>query len=315
MTPTSTQAQRRSLMGIAALVLITASPATATQEFRDSEPNELSVLSYNVNGLFSLLTQDDPRDRSPAIGWMAHKYDVVLLQEDFEYHDIIASQIEGSMAFQGNGMRLDPRLIAAKLITLPFWLLLPHFSPPYGSGLTVFVREYLPVPQEVTVREYSDCHGWFGDNGDCWSTKGFIRVRIRMSNGAEIDVYQTHLDAGSSEGSTATRASQMGELAQAIEELSADRAILVAGDFNLAFYRPGDRELILKFRERLGLRDTGAGPQLPWWRERDYILYRDGSETTLTVLGAGEALEFVAQSRALSDHAALFVRFRVEKAP
>ncbi len=303
------------LIAIVALLLMAGAPAQAEQKLYDARPNELSVLSYNVNGLFPLLTQDNPRDRSPAIGWLANKYDVVLLQEDFEYHDIIAEEMEGSTAFRGNGMRYDLRLVAAKLITLPFWLLLPHFSPPYGSGLTVFVREYLPVPEEVTVRAYEVCNGWLGEKGNCWATKGFMRVRVRLSDGAEVDVWHTHLDAGPSEGSTTARGKQLEVFAEAVEELSADRAVIIGGDLNLGFYRPQDRELILTFRERLGLRDTGAGPQLPWWRERDHIMFRSGSKTTLTVQDAGEALEFVNQNRALSDHPALFARFLVEHAP
>src|SRR5262249_13472307 len=50
----------------------------------------LSVLTYNVNGLFRGAAESDPGARTPMIGWLANRYDVVLLQEDFEYHDVIA---------------------------------------------------------------------------------------------------------------------------------------------------------------------------------------------------------------------------------
>ena len=96
-----------------------------------------------------------------------------------------------------------------------------------------------------------------------------------------------------------------------IESLSVDRGVVVAGDFNMAFIRPGDRDTLLAFRKRLGLRDAGAAPELPFWRERDFVLYRDGPNVVLTPVEVGEATEFVNGNRALSDHAALFARFVV----
>ncbi len=280
-----------------------------------AKPNELSVLSYNVHGLSWVFAHDNPRARSPTIGWLANKYDVVLFQEDFEYHGEIADQMEGSTAFRGNDMRMDVPLVAAKVLLFPFWLLIPDFSPPYGSGLTTFVDSYLTQPSEVTVQAYDDCHGWFSDNWNCWASKGFVRVRIRLPNHAEVDIYQTHLDAGHKEGSIAARRNQLDALARAVEELSTDRAVIIGGDFNTPYYRPKDRAAILDFRERLSLQDSGAAPQLPWWRERDYLLFRNGSRTKLVVLEAGEASEFVNQNLALSDHPALFARFRVEREP
>ena len=43
----------------------------------DGPGSEISVLAYNIHGLFPWIAKDDPRDRMPTIGWLAHKYDVV----------------------------------------------------------------------------------------------------------------------------------------------------------------------------------------------------------------------------------------------
>ena len=59
---------------------------------------------------------------------------------------------------------------------------------------------------------------------------------------------------------------QLEILAEAIEEKSSRRAVIVLGDFNSSFARRGDREGIMGFRNRLGLLDSGAGPELPFWR-------------------------------------------------
>jgi endonuclease/exonuclease/phosphatase family metal-dependent hydrolase len=272
-----------------------------------------SLLSYNVHGLFPLAAKDHPRDRMPTIGWLANKYDVVLYQEDFEYHHILAEQMEDSVGYRGNGMGWDPRRVAAKIFLSPVAVFLPHFSPPYGDGASTFADEAF-APADVAREPYAECNGWFGQNGDCWARKGFLRVRLRTPGGGEIDVYNTHLEAGPSERSVAVRSSQLDELAEAVERLSAGRAVIVAGDFNIALIRTGDRPMKLRFRERLGLEDSGAGAELPFWRERDFVLFRSGAGTNLSVEESGEAVEFVSRGRALSDHPALYVRFRVEVA-
>lgn len=272
----------------------------------------ISVLSYNVHGLFPLIAKDNPRDRIPVIGWLANKYDVALFQEDFEYYDLLDVQMSGSIGTRGNGMGWDPRRVAVKALLAPVAVFLPHFGPPYGAGLSAFVKPHLLVPDDVTREPYHACHGWLGANGDCWANKGFLRVGLRAADDARIDVYTTHLESGASEESVAVRRTQLERLAAAVETLSEARAVIVAGDFNLGFDRPGDRELIHELRSRLGLRDSGAGPELPFWRERNYILYRGSADATLEVERAGEATEFVNRRRALSDHPALYARFRVE---
>lgn len=280
----------------------------------NTSPHAFSILSYNVHGVFRLIAKDAPGRRSPTIGWLANRYDVVLLQEDFEYHGMIAGQMQGRAVYRGNGMRLDPRLLAAKLLLFPVQLLLPHFSPPYGAGVTAIVDTALVDDPHVAREAYGSCKGWFASNGDCWATKGFLRVRIRLPNDAEVDLYNTHLDAGAGEPSRRVRGEQLEVLAARIEALSPDRALIIAGDLNSAAARPGDWDLIMRFRDRLRLHDSGAGPELPCWRERDYILYRSGGGVTLAVDDAGEAVEFVSGDRALSDHAALFAGFRALRA-
>jgi endonuclease/exonuclease/phosphatase family metal-dependent hydrolase len=294
--------------------LIAASPGAGAAEPEadfSKTGTEISVLCYNIHGLFPLAAKDDPRDRMPTIGWLANRYDVVMFQEDFEYHHVIRSQMPGAIGIRGNGMGWDPRRVLAKLLISPVSIFLPHFSPPYGAGISIFVREPLAVADDFDREPFDVCHGWFGSTGDCWARKGYQRVGIRTSEGAEIDLYNTHLEAGPSERSVEIRGQQLDTLARAIEARPKTRAVIVAGDFNSAFNRVGDREKIVEFRRRLELHDSGAGPELPYWRERDYILYRDGTDTALHAAQAGEAQEFVERDRALSDHPALYARFRV----
>jgi len=274
---------------------------------------EISVLSYNIHGLFPLIAKDDPRDRMPTIGWLANRYQVAMFQEDFEYHHVIREQMPGAVSFRGNGMGWDPRRLFAKIVVSPVSIFLPHFSPPYGAGISIFVRESIAIDGDADRKPFGLCRGWFGSTGDCWALKGYQRVGIRTPEGAEVDLYNTHLEAGSSDYAVQIRIKQLDMIASAIEARPRTRALIIGGDFNTGFNRVGDRGTLMNFRRRLELQDSGAGPELPYWRERDYILYRDGTETSLEVLRAGEALEFVERDRALSDHPALYARFRVAR--
>jgi len=274
----------------------------------------ISVLSYNVHGIFPLIAKDSPRERMPTIGWLARGYDVVLFQEDFEFHHLLRLQLEHHTGFTGNGMGWDPRRVAVKALLLPLSLAIPSFSPPYGAGLSTFVRDDIARPDDAGRKAYGLCHGWFGANGDCWARKGFLRVAMDTIGG-RVDVYNTHLEAGPSRKSVKVRKAQLEKLAEAIEKRSGHHAVIVAGDFNISFNRPGDAVIMRRFRQRLGLEDSAAGPILPSWRERDYILYRSGPSIALGVEHSGEAMEFVSERRALSDHAALYAHFQVTPVP
>lgn len=302
------------MAGIVLALLAAASPALADTE-RQPGSEVISVLSYNVHGLFRLAAADAPGARAATIGWLANKYDVVLLQEDFEYHKDIGAQMLGKSGVEGNGVGTDPRRIVPKALLAPFALLIPHFWPPYGAGLSVFARTDLLIPDDVDRVPYGVCNAWLSGTADCWASKGFVRVGIRTRNGAEIDIYNTHLEASPEKASVEMRDQQLQLLAQAIKASGSERAVIVGGDFNIGYNRPGDRECLMRFRNQVQLRDSGAGPELPFWRERDHVLYRDGTGTKLAVEAAGEAQEFVNQHRALSDHPAIYARFVVEASP
>jgi len=295
------------------LLQLSGSAALAAEPSEAAGGHTFTMLVYNVHGLFPLIAKDDPRNRMPTIGWLSNRYPVVLLQKDFEYHNILAAQLEDSVGYRGNGMGWDPRLVLAKILISPVAIFLPHFSPPYGAGVTTFAEKPIEITEVERVR-YARCNGWFGANGDCWARKGFLMTRLRFPDGAEVDFYNTHLEAGPTPRSVSVRSSQFVEIGDGIERLSPGRAVIAAGDFNVAFIRPGDRDMMMDFRERVQLDDTGAAPELPLWRERGFVLYRSGDKTRLTVEASGEAKEFVSEngSRALSDHAGLWVRVRAE---
>ena len=241
---------------------------------------------------------------------LANRYDVVLLQEAFEYHDEIGEQMTGTVALRGNGMRADPRLLLTKLVLLPFQVVIPDFTFPYGSGLSAFVARSAGEVLEESRHRYDTCSGWFERSFDCWATKGALRLRVRLENGAELDVYNTHLDAGQTESAIDVRQRQLSHLVRWIDRESPGRAVVVAGDFNSALSRMENVEAMRTFKRRTALADAGAGGELPQWPRRDFIFVRDGEHVSIDVVESGEALEFVNRTRALSDHPAAYARLR-----
>lgn len=262
----------------------------------DAPPVELALLSYNTHGLVGWLAGDDPARRFPLISERLDAYDVALIQEDWSWHEELVAEASHQVVERGNGSRLA---LAA---------LLPVFG---GSGLTTLVRERDWL-LDVTREPYDTCAGWLAGANDCFGTKGFLHVRLRLPPDRRLDIYQTHLDAGRRPEDQAARARQLELLAQRITAISGDRALILAGDFNLDADVPAQRSALAGFAASLGLRETGAAPAPgSEWRRLDYVLYRSGPAVSIDVIEAGEALEFRDELGPFSDHPALFTRFRV----
>jgi len=277
------------------LVVLTASAVLAQQA---REPVEISVLTYNVHGLADLLVDDDPRGRMPKISALLGAYDVVLIQEDWSYHELLTEQAAHAVVERGNPSQ---RALAA---VLPFL-----FS---GSGLTVLARDR---DQLVSAERghFGHCAGWLGGGMDCYASKGFVQLRLRLPNGAEVDFYDLHLDAGNGVDDQLAREAQLARLRERVELISDDRALVIAGDFNLNFQQTEQRLSLLEWGAELKLRDSLAQHQQPeLWERIDYIFYRSGRGVTLNVIERGQATEFASDGTPLSDHPALFTRLRIQ---
>jgi endonuclease/exonuclease/phosphatase family metal-dependent hydrolase len=254
-------------------------------------PAEVSLLTYNVHGLPAWIARDDPEDRLPRVVQKAARFDVVLLQEDFAYHDLVVADERQPFLFRGNGPSRD-------------WPFLQ------GSGLSILSRL---APLGTPVRApYGVCNGWLDAANDCLASKGYLMVRLALANGASLDVWDTHLDAGPGDQDEAARTTQLDRLARAVEARSAGRAVVVGGDFNLSWNAPRERALLEGFARRVGLAIAAQTPPDTWRSRLDYLLYRDGGGVALEVVRRGLACDFVDRDGdPLSDHPAIFATFRV----
>lgn len=303
-------------MGARVLALILLFPGVAV-----GEALELRLLSYNVQNL----PGSNFDERAPELLEVLDSHDLAVLQEDFA-PDGLYSRWPGQ-SWRGPGPRWRWHNLLAPLARP--W----GYRAPYDSGLTVLAQE--PAAQSpiagiepLVSMAFDDCHGIVSHSHDCWANKGLLGVRVTLVTGASIDVYTTHLDAGSGTGDYEARREQFEQMRQAITEYSAGRAIVFAGDFNTPRRRPEHHAALLAFKDALQLTNSGIHPSHEDWRncQVDFILLRDGDAVSLEVLDGGEppattpgagplGVDFCDgdswRGRALSDHPALAVKLEV----
>jgi hypothetical protein len=250
------------------------------------------VLSYNTHGLSAWIAGDDPAIRFPIIGEKSNAYDLTLLQEDFSHHAALLQGARQPIAARGNPSRFGR------------WCPVCN-----GSGLTILSRLERWSLVEVVGRAYGKCAGWIGRANDCFATKGYERMRIRVESGGKLDLVNTHLDAGRSQEDREARRGQLELLRGHIEAEVGRGALILAGDLNLDAADPEDVALLDAFTRALRLENSGArgGSR---WQTLDYIFYRSGGGLELEVMEAGEDESFTHRGAPLSDHPALFARFR-----
>jgi endonuclease/exonuclease/phosphatase family metal-dependent hydrolase len=205
---------RRHLTAVTLLVagaaLVPATPARAAP----APSGSFSILSYNIAGLPEPLSGSEPAVNTPIIGQRIRPYDIVHVQEDFNYH--------GDLYANDNH---------------------PHRTPTsgpaaFGDGLNTLSSH----PYSDLLRDDWDaCHGT-----DCLTPKGFTWSRTRLAEGVLIDFYNVHANAGSADADLAARRANISELSAFIAANSAGNAVIVAGDTNTRYTRAGDniRDLV-----------------------------------------------------------------------
>lgn len=190
----------------------------------DFKNGELRVLTYNIAGLPQRISSaSTPRRTSIAlIGKYLNSYDIVNLQEDFNYN----------ASLYGTSTHRYKTLHKGRV--------------PFGDGLSTLSRfpivEYRRIP-------WTSCSG-----SDCLTPKGFSYSQIQLSKKVTIDVYNLHANAHDTVRSAQARRKNLDQLAQYIYDHSAERPLLVMGDFN-AHYAHG-LDNLFDFLKKTDLKDV-----------------------------------------------------------
>lgn len=277
------------------------------------------LLSYNVAGLPEGLSGSEPAENMPLIGPRLNDYDLVVLQETWKtpdpnplaplrvYHEELESRVD-----------LEYRSESA---TEPLGTDDARPGAILADGLNVFSR--FPLG-EVDRHRWEGCFGGLDDSdggaGDCMAEKGFLVTTVTLAPGVEVDLYDLHGEAGGTDRDQALQADDYDQLAAFIEEHSAGRAVILAGDTNLHTDDPvdpefpegeGDLAIWQAFLERTGLTDACTALDCGEPGSIDKAAFRSDGGVTLEVLAHDNPTEDFTRDdgQPLSDHPPLAVRF------
>lgn len=219
---------KRRLPMLASLTVLLGAVVTVPPVAQAATGGTFSVLSYNIAGLPEAISSA-PTPRQPAttaIGGRIAPYDIVHVQEDFNYHSYL-------YAADGHAYRTPTSGGAA-----------------FGSGL----NSLSAIPYDVDDFERSKWDSCQFDSGDCLTPKGFTFSRVRLAEGVYTDFYNIHTNAGTNSGDLASRASNLKQLTGFIATHSAGNAVVVMGDTNTRYTRAEDT--IAGFAADNGLTDA-----------------------------------------------------------
>ncbi|MGC6415493.1 MAG: endonuclease/exonuclease/phosphatase family protein [Bradymonadia bacterium] len=265
-------------IGIGLMVLFMGCDANDAQR---ADPIALTLMSYNVHGLPSVITMDDTSARMKAISPRLSPYAVIAIQEDFDemHRQELLTDVDHAEQ-RTFSEALDGRV--------------------YGSGLTFLSRFNVVAAFEI---HYSTCFGRFDSASDCLASKGLQAIRIQIDDGVELDIYNTHLEAGNGTDDAEARGVQVSELLQALTAFSGDRALMVLGDTNLHEDKPVDAAELRRLYDEGGLKDTCIELDCPEPNRIDRILYRSSDDLVIEPQGWRVSDEFNDESGIpLSDH-------------
>ncbi|MET8957203.1 jacalin-like lectin [Streptomyces sp. NPDC004533] len=219
---------RRLLATLAATAAVLGGLTTAAPAATAADSGTFRVLSYNVAGLPEGLSSA-PTPRQPStttIGGRLGPYDIVHVQEDFNYHSYLYAS--------------DTH---------------PYRTPTSGgAGIGSGLNTLSDLPYDTDDFERVHWKSCQYDSGDCLTPKGFTFMRERLAEGVYVDFYNLHTNAGTNDGDLASRADNLSQLTDFIRTHSAGNAVVVMGDTNTRYTRSGDT--IAEFAAANGLTDA-----------------------------------------------------------
>lgn len=214
--------RRLAALSALALLMPLVSPGPASA----APGGSFTALTYNIAGLPDGISSA-PTPRAPAttaIGGRLGPYDLVNVQEDFNYHAYLYAADAHPYRTPTSG------------------------GAGFGSGLNTLSNAPYSGLQRV---KWTKC--WIVE-ADCLTPKGFTFTRIQLAPGATLDLYNLHADAGDTSGDRAARNSNFAQLTDFIHANSPGNAVLVMGDTNTRYTTSG--EPIAKFATDNSLTDA-----------------------------------------------------------
>ena len=238
--------------------------------FGQQNKEQFSIATLNVDGLpqkvlVVKINADGPGDTGSArIGkYLAKKdYDLVMMQEDFNYHGVLSVWLEDNYKMDEwssqvgvDGQKID-------------FLHLQNHRFSCDGLMTCWKNDLQVTPAARTP--WTQSFGKFSHANDEMITKGFRRYDVTLRGGERIVVYNMHMDAtlnedeaeGKGDKDREARMAQWAQLKEDVLQQLDSRPIIIAGDMNSLYGRDNvKREFIDAINE------SGRGTVADVWVE------------------------------------------------
>ncbi len=204
------------------------------------QAEQFSVATLNVDGLPKKIlvfkvNDDGPGDAGTArIGkyLLQKQYDMMFMQEDFNYHELLKVFLEDDYSFDtwSGDVELDGH-------TIDFLHLQNHRFECDGL-MTCWKKELTVTP--VYRKTWTQNFGKFSHAWDEMVTKGFRRYEVTLKNGTRLVCYNMHMDASDDadvqEGNDGKdKEARMAQWIQLKEDIMIQldtRPVIILGDMN-----------------------------------------------------------------------------------
>lgn len=198
-----------------AVIMIAAVSTAAFAEDDVKAEKKITILCQNVAGLpIPSMFADDGKKipiTQKVIGQELNSIgaDVVCVQEDFQFHSILAEQMTDYpyQTYTSGGV-------------------------PVGDGLNIFSKYPIYNIDRVAWEEFN---GILDAANDGLTPKGFLKVTVDF-DGLLVDVYDIHADANGSYEDCMAKKAQFTQLSAYIDEHSAGRPVAITGDYNVTMH-------------------------------------------------------------------------------
>lgn len=275
------------------LIISTCLPFSARAE-------NFSLATLNVDGLPQKILMFNVNPEGPGSAgsvriskYLTRKnYDMVFMQEDFNYHDELTSVLEDTYTFDTwsgsiglEGYSIDFRYL--QNLRFPC------------DGLGACWRSNITMqPGSGERTAWNDGFGKFSHDNDMMVTKGFRRYEATLTDGTGIVVYNMHMDSeneldtaeGKATPDRQARQAQWEQLRDYIMEHFDERPVIVLGDVNSFYLRDRVKEIFIDAIEA-----TGKATVKDVWVELKnsgvYPTYEEGNTTLDHEVTTGETLD------------------------
>lgn len=263
------------------------------------------ALTYNVAGLPEGISSSHPSRFTQIISPRLNAYDLVLVQESWQEPDPYPPELLGLHVYHQILAAGADHPYKSEPLPLPLGMDPTRPSALVSDGLNRFSR----FPFEPVIRQrWEEC-----DNSaaDCLSLKGFSAARTELAPGVTIDIYNLHMEAGSTDNDDRLKRDDVLALAAFIQAYSDGEAVLVGGDFNLHSDRDPDGEIFELLYAEGDLSDACTVLGCPEPARIDKFLFRSSDQITiLPVSWSNEDAKFrTDDGDELSDHHPVAVMF------